>query len=206
MFFVADYDAVCAIMTTSLFLSPASSLSIYLAIIPLPHPIPTYQPLFSRHPLRRVPRRFPLGGCGFFPSLCLFFRLAPLSSPCRRGQTLLLPQPLATTSSRTRQEATKLVLFLAMGFSRYTRIPVGFSDSPSLTFCFISLALFRFLYVRLPLSDSSRIVASIAADTFFSGWSRNERGREKEKKSRMDYLRRVSDNLAKWKQMEAAIR
>lgn len=38
--------------------------------------------------------------------------------------------------------------------SRGIRIPVGFSDSPSLAFCLISLALFRFLYVRLPLSDS----------------------------------------------------
>lgn len=157
MFFVADYDAVCAIMTTSLFLSPASSLSIYLAIIP-PSPHPTPSPPtnpFSPAILRAAyPGVFRSVAVDFFPSLCLFFRLAPLSSPCRRGQTLLLPQPLATTSSRTRQEATRLVLSLGMGFSRYTRIPVGFSDSPSLTFCFISLALFRFLYVRLPLSDS----------------------------------------------------
>lgn len=35
MFFVADYDAVCAIMTTSLFLSPAPSLSLHLTSLPL---------------------------------------------------------------------------------------------------------------------------------------------------------------------------
>lgn len=46
-------------------------------------------------------------------------------------------------------------LWVSRGINVYhvKRIPVGFSDSP-LAFCFISLASFRFLYVRLPLSDS----------------------------------------------------
>lgn len=51
MFFVADYDAVCAIMTTSLFLSPAPSLSFHLMLFPL------------------TPRIAALGGWIFFLSL-----------------------------------------------------------------------------------------------------------------------------------------
>lgn len=100
MFFVADYDAVCAIMTTSLFLSPAPPLSLHLTSLPL------------------TPRITALGGWiffyfPFFPSFSVPYLL---SSPRRRGQTLLLPQPLATTSSRTREEASELLLFLTAGF------------------------------------------------------------------------------------------
>lgn len=61
MFFVADYDAVCAIMTTSLFLSPAPSLSFHLMLFPL------------------TPRTTALGGWIFFSfSLCLSFSVSYL--------------------------------------------------------------------------------------------------------------------------------
>lgn len=152
MFFVADYDAVCAIMTTSLFLSPASSLSIYLAIISLPPISPTSSTSPAVLRRFRVPRRFPLGGCGFFPSLCLFFRLAPLSSPCRRGQTLLLPQPLATTSSRTRQEATKLV-----SLSRYEFLAVYTCTRGIFGFSFSRLLLYISYFISFPLRSTASI-------------------------------------------------
>jgi len=60
MFFVADYDAVCAIMTTSLFLSPAPSLSFHLMSFPL------------------APRITALGGWIFSFSFCLSFSVSYL--------------------------------------------------------------------------------------------------------------------------------
>lgn len=141
MFFVADYDAVCAIMTTSLFLSPASSLSPSLTVFPS---------------VPRIPRRFPLGGWIFSFPLSVSFYLDPsiFSLPCRRGgQTLLLPQPLATTSSRTREEATKLVLFLTVNFFLY----MWDFGTPSLFRQLFALYFFLYfvvLYVSLPLSGS----------------------------------------------------
>lgn len=63
MFFVADYDAVCAIMTTSLFLSPAPSLSFHLM---------PFLPL--------APRITALGGWIFSFSFCLSFSHIPIFS------------------------------------------------------------------------------------------------------------------------------
>lgn len=155
MFFVADYDAVCAIMTTSLFLSPASSLSIYLAIISLPPPSPPPPP-----PL--PPSCAGFAYPGVFRSVAVDFFLLSVSFSV--SHRYLLPadeDKLCSCLSRSRRRRLghakrrpSSFLFLATSFSRYIRVPVGFSDSPSLAFCFISLTLFRFLYVRLPLSDS----------------------------------------------------
>lgn len=58
MFFVADYDAVCAIMTTSLFLSPVPSLSFHLMSFPL------------------TPRITALGGWIFSFPFCLSFSVS----------------------------------------------------------------------------------------------------------------------------------
>lgn len=149
------------IMTRSARLWPPLSFSRprrrFLSILRL---FPFFFPFPSLgHPARRfrVPRRFPLGGCGFFPPL----RLVSFSVSHR----YLLPADedklcsCLSHSLRRRLGHAKRRPDRARSLSRYRvsrgiRVPVGFSDSLSLAFRFISPPLFRFLYVRLLLSDS----------------------------------------------------
>lgn len=87
MFFVADYDAVCAIMTTSLFLSPAPSLSFHLTLFPL------------------TPRITALGGWIFFLSLSTFLFLShtTIFSPPTRTNFALASAARYHVASDTRK-------------------------------------------------------------------------------------------------------
>lgn len=138
MFFVADYDAVCAIMTTSLFLSPAPLLSFHLILYPL------------------TPRITTLCGWIFSFSFSLSFSVSyhyllptdedKLCSCLSRS----LPRRLGHAKRRL-----SFFSFSLYGFSRYIctrRIFRRFFSRFLL--CFFFLYIFRFLYVRLPLSDS----------------------------------------------------
>lgn len=145
MFFVADYDAVCAIMTTSLFLSPAPSLSLHLTSLPL------------------TPRITARSVAGFFftsLSFPLFLSRTFYLLPADEDKLCSCLSRLATTSSRTREEASKLLLFLTAGFRAIyvcTRRIFRRSFSRLLAYVFsffFFFPLFRFLYVPLPLSDS----------------------------------------------------
>jgi len=120
MFFVADYDAVCAIMTTSLSLSRSHGCShfplfLFLFTLHVSPPLPMYPGAFLS--LVGFFISFPLSPSSFLPFFLFLSHPAIFSlSRHRRGQTLLLPQP---TSSRTREDATKLDLFLAASFLWY---------------------------------------------------------------------------------------
>lgn len=143
MFFVADYDAVCAIMTTSLFLSSAPSFSLYLTLLPSPSP--------SRLP---QPRRFPLGGWMFFflslslsLSLSLFLsRSAIFSLPTRTN--FALASAARYDVARTRKRRLSSFSF-SLWLSRGIRRIFGFSFSHPL------------LYISSLISFPLRSIASI---------------------------------------------
>lgn len=108
MFFVADYDAVCAIMTTSLFLSSVPSFSLYLTLLPPP---PSPNP--------RTPALSARWLDVFFLSLSfsLFLsRIAIFSLSTRTN--FALASAVRYDVVLDTQETTKLVLFLALWLSR----------------------------------------------------------------------------------------
>jgi len=127
MFFVADYDAVCAIMTTSLSLSRSHRRSHF----------PLFLFLFTLHvspPLPMYPGAF-LSLVGFFISFLLslsFFLsfllslsispryLLPISSPTRTNFALASADVVSDTRGRDQARSLSRCEFLAV------RISVGF--------------------------------------------------------------------------------
>lgn len=140
MFFVADYDAVCAIMTTSLFLSPAPSLSLHLTSLPL------------------TPRITARSVAGFF--------FTSLSFPLFLSRTFyLLPADedklcscLSRSLPRRLGHAKRRVSsfsFSLRDFARYMCVPVGFSDALSLAFWLVFF--FFFSFISFPLRSTASI-------------------------------------------------
>lgn len=146
MFFVADYDAVCAIMTTSLFLSPASSLSIYLAIIPPPPPHPHLPtPFLPSSSAPRTPAFSARWLWIFSFSLSLFpSRTAIFSLPTRTNFALASAARYDVVSDTPRgDQARSLSRYGFLAVYAYPHGIFGFSFSHLLLYisCFISFPL-----------------------------------------------------------------
>lgn len=147
MFFVADYDAVCAIMTTSLSLSRLRRCSHFSLSFFLPSMFLLFVSCtLALSSLVGFFFLFLFFSCSLFFFLFLsHFAIFSLSRH-RPGQTLLLLQP---TSSWTREEVTKLVLFLATRFLWYV-YPEDFRTLFLPPFALYLFFYFVVLYIPLP--------------------------------------------------------